>query len=182
MFFHVYVKYPCQQCDYQATKNSDMAKHNQSVHMGRKYPYQECGEQFTVNGSLTVHQKSIHMGIKYPCQQCEYKATQKSSLTRHHQSVHMGGTLFKPRFWSPTADLKFSINHCDFIVWFSILNEEVINTTIFIYWKAPPLYLFLFIFPSIIVIRTKVASSSIFTTSDYVKKLSQNLCKRNIVI
>ena len=54
------VKYPCDQCDYKATKK----------------------------GTLSTHMKSIHKGIKYPCDQCDYKATTKCNLLRHFNSVH----------------------------------------------------------------------------------------------
>ena len=58
--------------------------------MGKKYPCEECDFQATQKINLTTHQQSVHMGKKYPCKECDYKATTKGSLTTHQQSVHIG--------------------------------------------------------------------------------------------
>ena len=54
---HVGIKYPCEQCDFQANQKASLTRHRQSVHMGRKYTCQECGKQFNVKISLTKHEK-----------------------------------------------------------------------------------------------------------------------------
>ena len=54
------IKYPCNQCDYQATQQSN----------------------------LETHILSKHEGIKYPCNQCDYQATKRGHLKRHIQSIH----------------------------------------------------------------------------------------------
>ena len=46
------VKYPCNHCDYKATKK----------------------------GNLLTHIKSKHEGVRFPCDQCDYKATWKRYL------------------------------------------------------------------------------------------------------
>ena len=83
-------KYPCDECDFQATQKSNLTKHHQSVHMGKKYPCGECCYQATETGSLNQHMLAIHMGKKYPCGECDYQASSKSNITAHQQSVHMG--------------------------------------------------------------------------------------------
>ena len=53
-----------------------------------KYPCGQCEYQATTKGSLDKHRRSVHEGIKYPCGQCEYQATTKGSLDQHRRSVH----------------------------------------------------------------------------------------------
>ena len=55
-----------------------------------KYPCGQCEYQATTKGNLDQHRRSVHEGIKYPCGQCEYQATRKSSLDQHKRSVHEG--------------------------------------------------------------------------------------------
>ena len=62
-------KYPCNECEYQASKISHLNVHQQSVHQGRKYPCQECEYQSTTKSNLTAHHRSVHLGEIYPCQQ-----------------------------------------------------------------------------------------------------------------
>ena len=54
------IQYPCDQCEYKATKK----------------------------GSLKSHIESVHEKVQYPCNQCEYKATQNGNLKRHIQTIH----------------------------------------------------------------------------------------------
>ena len=54
------VKFPCDQCDYRATK--------------------KC--------NLLTHINSIHRGFQLLCGQCDYKATQKGHLLTHVKSTH----------------------------------------------------------------------------------------------
>ena len=44
-----------------------MKKHIQSKHEGIKYPCNQCDYQATKQGSLQTHIQSKHEGIKYPC-------------------------------------------------------------------------------------------------------------------
>ena len=83
-------KYPCNQCDYQASYMHHLKQHIQSTHEGIKYPCNQCDYQATQKGDLQRHIQSQHEGIKYPCNQCDYQATQKSSLQTHIQSKHEG--------------------------------------------------------------------------------------------
>ena len=52
---NVVMKYPCDKCEYAATKTSNLKKHI----------------------------KSKHKGERYPCDKCEYSATTASLLKQH---------------------------------------------------------------------------------------------------
>ena len=54
------MKYPCGQCEYQATTNGDLDRHRRSVHEGIKYPFQQCEYQATTKGGLDQHRRSVH--------------------------------------------------------------------------------------------------------------------------
>ena len=60
------MKYPCRQCEYQATRKEKLDWHKRSVHEGIKYPCRKYGYQATTKESLDRHKRSVHEGIKYP--------------------------------------------------------------------------------------------------------------------
>jgi len=41
------MKYPCGQCEYQATTKGSLYRHKRSVHEGMEYPYRQCEHQAT---------------------------------------------------------------------------------------------------------------------------------------
>ena len=47
-----------------------------------KYPCGQCESQATKE-SLDRHKRSLHEGIKYPYNECEYQATRKERLDQH---------------------------------------------------------------------------------------------------
>lgn len=53
-------KYPCDQCDYKATRQWNLKK----------------------------HKLSVHEGVKYSCDECDYKATDQSQVKKHKRSKH----------------------------------------------------------------------------------------------
>ena len=55
--------------------------------MGKKYQCNQCDYQATKKSNLTAHQQSLHEEKKYQCNQCDYQATAKSSLCRHQKSL-----------------------------------------------------------------------------------------------
>ena len=97
---HEGIMYGCNQCDYQASYKSDLAKHIKSIHGGIQYNCGQCPYQATRKVSLKLHIKSKHEGVKYPCNYCDYQATQQSNLTLHIQSKHEG--------------IRYSCPHCNF--------------------------------------------------------------------
>ena len=81
-------EYPCNQCDYQATRQVNLQQHIRSKHEGIKYPCNQCDYQATRQSSLQKHIQSVHEGMKYPCNQCDYQATTQGNLHRHIQRHH----------------------------------------------------------------------------------------------
>ena len=67
------ISYPCQQCDYKATQQSDLNRHVKAIHDGVRNPCQQC-EAFDLS-TLNRHVKSKHEGVRYHCQLCDYKAS-----------------------------------------------------------------------------------------------------------
>ena len=57
---HEGVKYTCDQCDYQATQQSNLTVHIQSKHEGIKYVCDQCDQQFTQKNTLRIHIKKKH--------------------------------------------------------------------------------------------------------------------------
>ena len=70
-------RYPCEQCEYMATRKESLDQHKISVHEGIKYHCVQCGHQAISKSNLTQHKRSAHEGIEYPCRQREYQATTK---------------------------------------------------------------------------------------------------------
>ena len=87
---HQGVKYACNQCDYQATKQSHLTIHIQSIHEGIKYACDHCDYQASTQSSLTRHIQSVHKSLKNSCNQCDYQATRQGKLRRHIEINHRG--------------------------------------------------------------------------------------------
>ena len=85
---HEGVKYACNQCGYQATKQGNLTTHIQSKHEGVKYACYQCDQQFTAQGSLKIHIQSKHEGVKYACNQCDYHGS-KDALRMHLKIKHI---------------------------------------------------------------------------------------------
>ena len=85
-------KFICQaqDCDRTFRSRPVLWYHTKSKHEGVRYGCNQCDYQATKQGSLTIHIQSIHNGVKYACNKCDYQAKQQSHLTVHIQSVHEG--------------------------------------------------------------------------------------------
>ena len=72
---------------YVLTTLASVITNTNSKHLGVKYPCTECDYQATQQASLKTHFNSKHAGVTYPCDQCEYKAnTQKPPIEKIHIS------------------------------------------------------------------------------------------------
>ena len=50
-----------------------------------KYPCGQCEYQATTKGSLSEHRRAVHEGIKYPCGQCQHQATTKGNPAKQRR-------------------------------------------------------------------------------------------------
>ena len=57
-------------------KRNDITRNNEG-----KYPCQQCDYEGTKSSNLKRHVEAIHEGVRYPCNQCSYKATTTSRVT-----------------------------------------------------------------------------------------------------
>ena len=62
---------------YKATQKQ---KHRISKHNGLEYPCDDCNYKATKTSHLKQHKEALHEGVIYKCNECGYKATQKSNL------------------------------------------------------------------------------------------------------
>ena len=83
----------CPVCGGVYTQKCHMLAHYRSKHEGVKYPCNQCDYQATTRGHLQTHIQSKHEGIRYPCNQCDYQATQQSSLQSHISAKHSDTVL-----------------------------------------------------------------------------------------
>ena len=81
-------QYQCDECEYAATKVSNLKRHKESKHEGIRYTCDQCEYVTTGSSHLKQHIKSKHEGIRYPCDQCGYAATQLRYLKKHKESKH----------------------------------------------------------------------------------------------
>ena len=58
------------------------------VHEEVKFPCRQCNFQATTKGSLAEHKRAVHEGVKYPCGQCNHRAKSKGDLAQHKTAVH----------------------------------------------------------------------------------------------
>ena len=86
--------YPCDQCEYVATKKSNLDRHKRIKHEGIRYPCDQCDFAASQQGHLKGHKEITHEGIRYPCDQCEYSAIKLSYLKIHKESKHVGIRYF----------------------------------------------------------------------------------------
>ena len=103
---HEGVKYACNQCDQQFTKQDSLTTHIQTKHEGVKYACNQCDQQFTQQDNLTRHVQYKHEGINYACNQCNYQATSQGDLMYHIQSSH-----FKLIAWQKELKKDLSRKH-----------------------------------------------------------------------
>ena len=71
---HEWVKYPCSECDYEATQKNHLNEHIKFIYEGVKYSCSECEFKATAKSNLNTHIKSIHEEVKYPCSEWDYEA------------------------------------------------------------------------------------------------------------
>jgi len=53
-----------------------------------KYPCDKCEYKASRQWNLKKHKLSVHEGVKYSCDECDYKATDQSQVKKHKKSKH----------------------------------------------------------------------------------------------
>ena len=87
---HEGIRYPCDKCEYEATKQDQLKRHKQNKHEGFRYPSDQCEYIASTQSFLISHKKFKHDGIRYPCDQCNYSTIQLSALKRQRTAIHKG--------------------------------------------------------------------------------------------
>ena len=80
-------RYPCGQCDYQATEKGILDKYVKSKHLKQNYLCTDCDKQFRQYSNLRRHKQSAHNDKRYPCGQCDYQATAQTAGQSKDTSV-----------------------------------------------------------------------------------------------
>ena len=79
----------CDLCNYEAENVFFLKRHKQSQHgLVLRFPCDQCEYVATTDSDFNFHKITIHKGTKYICDQCEYVAKYKSYLKRHKQRKH----------------------------------------------------------------------------------------------
>lgn len=99
--------FPCDFCDFQFNRRSNLKKHIERVHLKINIPVenkqhycQECEKGFGSNCDLQRHISGVHCKERpFACHLCDYQSNRKSNLSRHlhckHElSVEQAGDLF----------------------------------------------------------------------------------------
>ena len=80
----------CQDCNNKKfANNKTLLRHIRSIHKCVKHDCNQCDYQATRQSHLTIHIQSEHKGVKYACNQCDYQATTQSNLTAHINRKHL---------------------------------------------------------------------------------------------
>ena len=85
---HDLIRYPCDQCEYQATEKGALKKHRWWVHSGVKLQCDQCNYQTAMQRTLDTHIKFVHEGIGYTCDICGHKTSTASNLKLHITRKH----------------------------------------------------------------------------------------------
>ena len=112
-------KYPCGECDYQATEKSILTRHQQSVHMydenvvstevGSNLPCSQCEKTFRNKTQLTRHE-AVHSGIKFNCDKCSSTFSRKDKLNAHMRKKHLQLDCYK------TESLEKAVETDEYVV------------------------------------------------------------------
>ena len=117
--------YPCNLCEYVASKLSNLKRHIATKHEAIRYPCDQCeytspsmdllqrhkDSKHNTNGYTYVYSDSITypptpkvpktpQTLRFPCNQCEYSANTKSNLKSHVETEHEG--------------IRYPCDQCDF--------------------------------------------------------------------
>ena len=81
--------FKCSECDYAAAQKVSVIKHVQSVHGGITLPCKSCNKVYKWQADLSRRIQRVHSGIKLRCGICKKEFSEKRCLRIHNQSVHL---------------------------------------------------------------------------------------------
>ena len=96
---HGAARYPCDTCDYTATKSCDLKRHKQTQHNPTQLRCKHCDFVGSSVAELKSHMKAAeHRDPALSCDVCEYTGSKRSDLREHKQECRKRTEyLFCPR-------------------------------------------------------------------------------------
>ena len=61
-------------------------RHRRKKKLTKQYPCDQCDYVATRSDHIKRHKENKHEGVQYPCDQCDYTATQSGNLKKHIES------------------------------------------------------------------------------------------------
>ena len=80
--------FPCDQCDYVASKKVNLVQHTKRLHSGLAFTCSHCHEEFGNEIKLNRHILKEHDVDRFQCQHCEFEALKPRSLEAHKAVKH----------------------------------------------------------------------------------------------
>ena len=71
------------------TIRGDLSIHKRAVHEGVKYPCGQCDYEATLKSNLDQHKRGVYEGIKYSCILCSYQASWRKGVQNHMKKYHI---------------------------------------------------------------------------------------------
>ena len=59
------IKYPCDECEFAATKASHLKQYKEIKHEGKRYPFEYFEYAATQKGALIMHKKRKHNKVNF---------------------------------------------------------------------------------------------------------------------
>jgi len=81
--------FSCNQCDFEASKKSQLKQHSNTVHRPTKFACNQCDFKANCKRNLKEHSNVHHISkIQKKCKFCEFTAFDKSELKTHLLNIH----------------------------------------------------------------------------------------------
>ena len=80
--------YVCADCNTEFKQYRHMLEHKKTKHDGVKYPCDQCDYQAPWPSQVKTHKMTVHEGFKFECEQCDWTSNNKSSVSNHILTKH----------------------------------------------------------------------------------------------
>ena len=88
-FYHLGIKYPCDQCSHLAQDKQNLDKHIRGVHNKElRFSCDQCEKKFSYLDTRNAHVRSYHTNQKFSCKHCNSKFGLIGNLTKHMKNYH----------------------------------------------------------------------------------------------